>query len=153
MAGTVFFYDAALKKLLEGPDGPVAKDLARRAVKVETAAKLIATGQPKVQTGRYRTSINWRLGRDSISLFAEIGSRVPYALFLEFGTPPHIIRPRLKKALFWPGILPSTAALVTKAGTFFNAAGERVGRHPVALVRHPGTRAYLVLTKALKAAD
>lgn len=129
MASTVYFYETELQRLLQGPDGPVARDLARRAVKVETAAKLTATGAPRVQTGRYRTSINWRLGRDSISLFAEIGSRVPYAYFLEFGTPSHEIRPKIKKALWWPAAL-----------------------HPVPRVRHPGTRAYLVLTKALKAA-
>ena len=125
----VHFYDANLTRLLSGPDGPVARDLARRAGRVESAAKLTATGAPRVQTGRYRASINWRLGRDTRGLFAEIGSRVPYAYFLEFGTPPHEIRPRFKKALSWRGAL-----------------------HPVKRVRHPGTRAYLVLTRALRAA-
>lgn len=38
--------------------------------------------------------------------------------FVEYGTRPHIIRPRTKKALWWPG-----------------------ARHPVKKVYHPGTKA------------
>lgn len=121
------FYEAELARLLRGPEGPVARELVRDAVRVETAAKLIATGAPRVRTGRYRASISWVLGRDARGLFADIGSRVSYARFLEEGTPPHVIRPRSKKALFWRG-----------------------ATHPVRSVRHPGTRAYRVLQRALE---
>lgn len=38
--------------------------------------------------------------------------------FVEYGTQPHIIRPRVKRALWWPG-----------------------ADHPVKKVYHPGTRA------------
>jgi hypothetical protein len=44
---------------------------------------------------------------------------VNYALGLEQGTGPHVIFPRTKKALFWPG-----------------------ADHPVRFVNHPGTRPY-----------
>ena len=48
---------------------------------------------------------------------------VKYAQWVEFGTGPHVILPRTKKALFWPG-----------------------ADHPVRMVNHPGTRArpYLI---------
>jgi len=42
----------------------------------------------------------------------------PHWHFVEYGTEPHIIRPRTKQALWWPG-----------------------ARHPVKMVRHPGTQA------------
>jgi HK97 gp10 family phage protein len=42
----------------------------------------------------------------------------PHWHFVEYGTRPHIIRPRTKKALWWPG-----------------------AAHPVSQVRHPGTQA------------
>ena len=42
----------------------------------------------------------------------------PYAWFVHQGTNPYIIRPKKKKALWWPG-----------------------ARHPVKMVRHPGIRA------------
>jgi hypothetical protein len=125
----VRFYEVPLQRLLQGKDGTVARDLYRRGLKVQNAAKLTATSAPKVRTGRYRSSIALRLDRDSRGLFAEIGSKVPYALPLELGTPPRVIVPRRKKALAWPG-----------------------GGHPVKRVRHPGTRAYRVLTRALRAA-
>lgn len=115
-----------LAELLGSPFGAVAQALARKAVAVETAAKVIATQERLVNTGRYRASISWRLGRDSIGLYAEIGSTVPYAAFLEQGTPPHDIRPRNKRALAWKG-----------------------ATHPVKVVRHPGTRPYHVLVRAL----
>lgn len=126
---TVIFNDAGVRRLLESPNGMVARDLARRAVRVESAAKQIATADGLVDTGRYRSSISWRLGVDGRGLFAEIGSAVPYARFLEEGTRPHVIVPRSKQALFWRG-----------------------AQHPVKRVNHPGTRAYRVLTRALRAA-
>ena len=46
--------------------------------------------------------------------------------FVEYGTPPHLIRPNTKKALHWEGAL-----------------------HPVKLVRHPGTEAQPFMRRAL----
>lgn len=84
---------AALAALLEGGDGPVAADLLRRGARVETAAKLNATGReygdgtrgPRVQTGRLRSSITHVLGRDSRGLFVDIGTNVVYGRYLELG--------------------------------------------------------------------
>lgn len=46
--------------------------------------------------------------------------------FIEYGTPPHQIRPRARLALSWPG-----------------------GPHPVRRVRHPGTSEYAPMRRAL----
>jgi hypothetical protein len=45
---------------------------------------------------------------------------------LEYGARPHIIRPNIKQALWWPGI-----------------------DHPVAQVNHPGNREYAFMRRAL----
>lgn len=132
MATRVVFNDAALFRLLESPEGPVAKDLLRRATNVETRAKLNATGQhggPRVRTGRLRASIHHELDLDARGLVARIGSNVEYARYVEEGTDPHRIVPLTKKALHWKG-----------------------AKHPVLAVNHPGSRPYPYLRPALAAA-
>ena len=68
-----------------------------------------------VRTGKLRRSIEKRVGR----LKAEIGPTVPYAVFVERGTRPHIITPVRAQALR------------------FEIGGEVVFAK---LVRHPGTK-------------
>lgn len=53
---------------------------------------------------------------------------VVYAIFIEMGTGPHVILPRHKKALYWPG-----------------------ADHPVRMVYHPGNKAYPYLLPAANA--
>lgn len=137
----IVWNEAALVTLLESPEGEVAKDLLRRAINVESQAKLNASGQgggPNVRTGRLRASIRHQLDRDERGLVARIGSNVEYARYVEEGTkdnPPGRImagaftgRSR-KRALHWKG-----------------------ARHPVVAVNHPGNRAYPYLRPALTAA-
>lgn len=98
------FNQAGLVELVRGP---VASDLARRAIRVEAAAKRIASnvspsspGQgPGVVTGRLRASITWRLGEDTLGVYADVGSAVFYAPFLELGTRKMLPRPFLRPAL------------------------------------------------------
>jgi len=73
--------------LTRGPDAIVYQDLARRAVRVQNAAKLHATDRPgpRVRTGRLRGSITWRLGADAHGPYADVGSAVHYALYVEMG--------------------------------------------------------------------
>lgn len=52
---------------------------------------------------------------------------VKYGKQLEEGTPPHVIRPKNKKALYWRG-----------------------AAHPVKKVNHPGTRGYPVIEDTLR---
>lgn len=107
MATDVIWDEAALHRLLNGPSGPVARDLARRAIRVESAAKINASHSPPsvpgsgpaVRTGRLRSSISWRLGEDAIGLYAAVGSNVEYAGYVELGTPRAAARPYLRPAL------------------------------------------------------
>lgn len=94
--------EAALTRLLTGPDGPVARDLARRAINVQTQAKINATGRPgpKVRTGRLRSSISWRLRVGAGRLHADIGTNVPYGRYLETGLRNGRRYPYLTTALF-----------------------------------------------------
>ena len=66
-------------------------------------------------SARLRRSITRRASADEVV----VGTNVVYAAIHQFGgkTPPRVIRPRTKKALYWPG-----------------------ARHPVRSVRHPGSR-------------
>jgi hypothetical protein len=85
-ARAVFIWnDVALHQTLQGSTGPVARDLAERAVKVESRAKLNASGRPgpNVDTGRLRASIGWRLVEIPGGIAAEIGTNVEYAEYLE----------------------------------------------------------------------
>lgn len=72
----------ALAKLLEGPDGPVAKDLERRALTIERAAKTLAP----VDTGRLRASITHAVNKDDKGLYADVGTNVEYAAAVEART-------------------------------------------------------------------
>jgi HK97 gp10 family phage protein len=91
----VVFDEVALDQLFNSPEGPVGKDLARRAVRVETAAKRLAP----VDTGRLRSSITRELSRDGQGLVAVIGTNVHYAPHVEFGTVRMRAQPYLRPAL------------------------------------------------------
>lgn len=93
---------AAIEHLLRGVDGPVAGDLLRRAIRVEAAAKNFATGNnggPRVRTGRLRASISHAIGKDEQGLYADVGSNVEYAGFVELGTRRNRPYPYLRPAL------------------------------------------------------
>jgi phage gpG-like protein len=81
----------AIHELLTDPEGMVANDLKRRAINVESQAKLNASGRPgpNVDTGRLRSSITWELAhRSDGQLVARIGSNVEYARYVEEGGDP-----------------------------------------------------------------
>jgi phage gpG-like protein len=82
--------EAALFAVLNSPSGFVARDLLRRGVAVESAAKVYASGVgggPHVQTGRLRASITHQLGEDPLGLYVDIGTNVEYAPYVELGHP------------------------------------------------------------------
>lgn len=91
----VVFDEAALDRLFRSETGPVAKDLARRAIRVDAAAKRACP----VDTGRLRASITHALATDNQGLHAIIGSNVHYAIFQEFGTRYMSAQPYLRPAL------------------------------------------------------
>ena len=105
----VIWNEGALRELLAGPNGPVARDLALRAIRVESAAKQLlntsyppasAPGEPPhKRTTRLQTSISWRVLADGEGIYADIGSGVFYAKYLELGTERMAARPFLRTAL------------------------------------------------------
>lgn len=86
-----------VEELLNGPDGFGAKVLGAAGVRVETQAKLNATGGPvdgavnpenrgpRVRTDRLRSSITWVYGQDELGLFVAVGTNVYYGYHLEVG--------------------------------------------------------------------
>ena len=79
----------------------------------------------KDRTAHARQSINGRSTPHGNAITMTISHGVRYGQYLEEGTPPHIIKPKKKKALFWNGAL-----------------------HPVKMVNHPGTEAHAAIGPA-----
>ena len=138
------FNEQRYRFMAENPAGPVGRLLTRTGPRIETAAKVIATQEKLVRTGRYRASIAWRLLSDSRGLILRVGSAVPVAKLLEHGSQPHIISARGRQAgganaLWWN--MPNDRGWMVQPDD---------GR-PVRFVRHPGTRPYRVIARAVKA--
>jgi phage gpG-like protein len=94
--------EAEYLELTRGPSGAVARDLARRGVRVEAAAKSFATGNgggPHVRTNRLRSSISWSLGEDAVSIYVDVGTAVEYGAYVELGTVRSKPYPYLRPAL------------------------------------------------------
>jgi hypothetical protein len=99
--------EAVYRDLLVGPHSATAVDLSRRAIRVTNQAKQNASSPPPsvpgfgpaVRTGRLRGSITWRLGTDFQGVYADIGSAVLYAPYVELGTSRMAARPYLRPAL------------------------------------------------------
>lgn len=103
--------EAGLKKGAKIVVEEFVKALERSVLVVQGLAKQLAP----VRTGTLRRSISRRV----TGVKGVVGSNLKYAAIQEFGgtTGPHVIRPKNKKALFWPG-----------------------ATHPVKSVNHPGSK-------------
>lgn len=86
----------AIGRVDEMPE--VIRDLTRRTVRVEGAAKRLAP----VDTGRLRASITHEVGKDAQGPVGIVGSDVSYAPHQEFGTRfqrgTPFLRPALREA-------------------------------------------------------
>lgn len=97
---------AALAELFSSPSGEIAKDLQRRALQVDRAAKRLcpvgtpeSTGKKGYRGGRLRSSITNEIGTDAQGLVAVIGTNVEYAPYVELGTSRMAAQPFLLPAL------------------------------------------------------
>lgn len=110
-----------------------AGDLDARSARVLTAAR---QGVP-VRTGTLLASIRREFGEDGNGRYCDVVAGVqgltPYTGYVLFGTEPHVIRPRRRKALRF---IPSGGG-----GVVFSQK-----------VSHPGTRAVPFLQDALRSA-
>lgn len=104
MAARFVLNPAGLQRLFTSPAGPIAIDLTRRAIRVESQAKINASGRPgpNVITGRGRASITHRLAFDDRGLFAEVGTNVFYMGLLETG--------RTRNGAKYPFLVPALQA-------------------------------------------
>ncbi|MGI3198439.1 HK97-gp10 family putative phage morphogenesis protein [Streptomyces sp. GLT-R25] len=104
----------------------MARAVERTRIDVQNEARRRAP----VDTGRLRSSIVSRAEGHGRQVGYVIGTNVNYASAVEYGTAPHVIKPKYKKALFWPG-----------------------ANHPVAKVNLPGTRPQPFMRPALEMTD
>lgn len=105
-------YERGLRRVFGRMSDDVARAVDRTRIDVQNEARRRAP----VDTGRLRSSIVSRAEGGGRSLGYVVGSNVNYAAAVEYGTAPHVIKPKYKQALYWPG-----------------------AAHPVAQVNHPGT--------------
>lgn len=122
MSGDVRIDPVALAQYVNGPNGDVAKDLTRRAVNVHREAvrslhepgsgrvyvknnprrihRASAPGAPPAtDLGLLAASVGWAIGHDAVGVFAQVGSGLRKALWLERGTRTIAPRPFLRRAL------------------------------------------------------
>lgn len=98
----IVFNDREFDRVFLSPEGPVGVELGAAAIRVESAAKINASGRPgpNVRTGRLRSSIQWGYGVDEHGLYADVGTNVPYGEYLETGNTRNGARyPFLQPAL------------------------------------------------------
>jgi hypothetical protein len=110
-----------------GRSEAVHRELERRAAKVERLA--LALYEAHRKTGEYGQSFRTERVRIRGQAAVRLVNTAPHAPILEHGSRAHVIEPKDKQALAWPG-----------------------GRHPVRRVNHPGTPALHILRNALRAA-
>lgn len=127
--GEVVIDPVKLAAFERSPQGPVLRDLMRRGTNVQLEA-IVRVGK---RTRKLERSITKRAGVDARGPFVIIVADTDYALWHHEGTGPHIIRPRFKKALRFPGRGPG--------GVVF-----------AMVVHHPGTAPNRFLTDSLPAA-
>lgn len=110
---TIVGLDQLVARLKEGPQ--IAAPILQRA---------LSASQAILAKHTVKGTVPWRTGFLTQSFRAELTTGVlrwfptaSYAPYVEFGTKPHTILPRDKKALYWPG-----------------------AAHPVRRVNHPGSK-------------
>ena len=94
-ATEVIMNPLGLEALLHSPLGPVARAIERRAIRVQSRATELCP----VDTGRLRASIHHVLGVDAEGVYADVGSNVEYAAYVELGTRNMDPQPFLRPAL------------------------------------------------------
>src|ERR1700724_2628805 len=109
---------------IQGLDQLVAKLKAAPSIAAPILARALSASQAILAKHTVKGVVPWRTGFLVQSFRAELTTGMlrwfptaSYAPYVEFGTKPHVILPKNKKALYWPG-----------------------AAHPVASVNHPGSK-------------
>ena len=109
-----------LVELSEKSRDNVQKAIKKSAFNIEAKAKNNLKANRSVVTRHLTRNVATQMGDLEATIHT---SNVKYAIIVEKGSKPHIIRPKNKKALYWEG-----------------------AKRPVKLVNHPGSKAkpYLI---------
>jgi HK97 gp10 family phage protein len=83
-------------------------DLVKVGLRVQSVARSLCP----VDTGRLRSSIVMRKGRDGLGFYVEVGTSVSYAAFVEFGTSKRRAQPFLT-----PAIAQASGFLISEAAS------------------------------------
>jgi hypothetical protein len=142
---TIVWNESRYRFVFQSHGGTIGRFLGQTAVRLESTAKVIATQEKLVRTGRYRASITARVVNDAHGIIIKFGSPLFYARLLERGTPPHPITARNQRMLWWD--MPNERGWMVNPGSVGEDGNFNV--HPVRQVNHPGTRPYLVLRRAI----
>lgn len=116
-----------LRAFTRAGGGPVIADITRRGTNVQTRAKALV----RKRTRKLERSIVKRVTIEARGPVVYVVTDLPYAPWEHDGTRPHLIRPRIRKALRFP-----------VGGTVVFSQ----------LVHHPGTQGSHFLLRALPAA-
>ena len=98
----------------------IATEIKKSTFKISRDAKNNLASNGSVVTGNLRRGIGTNISQTQGEVHT---SNIKYAIYVEKGTKPHIIKPKNKKMLYW-----------------------KCASHPVKLVNHPGSQAkpYLI---------
>lgn len=116
----------ALEALFTGISGSIQLGIDAGMRNLVADVEAVSLDEVPVRTGNLHASItSYIAGRTGV-----VKATAKYAAFVHEGTKPHVIRPKNKRALFWPGAV-----------------------QPAKAVRHPGTRPNPFFTRALEKVD
>jgi len=120
-----------------GLDQLVAKLRAAPSIAAPILQHALSASQAILAKHTVKGIVPWRTGFLTQSFRAELTTGLlrwfptaSYAPYVEFGTKPHTIVPRDKKALYWPG-----------------------ASHPVMRVNHPGTKPNAFMERIIAASQ
>lgn len=112
----------------QGSEPIIAEELTKGLTRIALTGVREARGKAPVDTNLLRGSITHEGPfKQGGYIVVKVGTNVKYARPVEFGTAPHVILPKVKKALYWKG-----------------------ADHPVFSVNHPGTKEHPYLRPAMK---
>lgn len=140
---------ARLAEVLRSPQGPVVRDLSRRAERVRQRSRsLVGVSESgNRQGGHLRDRIVVRLGFRGANPVALVIAEAPYSLVHHQGSRAHLIRPRSASgvlAFVWPKASGSGPASGTSRARVLGG-----GYVFFKQVHHPGTKPNHFLTDAL----
>ena len=77
---------SGMERIVDGLSSRLVAELPQTVARIGSRARDVAQGMAAVDTGRLRASVSESHGRDGSTLWAQIGTNVEYAPYVEFGT-------------------------------------------------------------------